>query len=524
VPKTRTAVTLRAVLFTDIVGSTELARELGDERWARLLAAHRNIVRAQLRADRGREVDTAGDGFFAVFEGPADAVRCAFLISQKIQEIGLDVRAGVHFGEVETSGKEVHGIVVHTGARVMAQAGAGEVVITQTVKDLVAGSRFELKERGSVDLKGIPGRWTLFDVVKVDDQLRPDSIESATVAMERRERASVKPRTIARRPWMVPAAIVVAFAIATLTFLEVRPKATYVPEPGTVARIEGGRFDRPIDVGSFPVSVAEGLGRVWVMDRGSQVYWVAESDRTTGSRGTNGAPTGVAIGHDAVWITGGFGTGARPDATVSRLDPASGQLTPAFTTPIGSQAIVFGAGFVWVANPNTSSVTRYDPVSRDTRTIPLPGGEDPRPDTIAFGDLDGGAIWVGDSLSSNIYRIDVTGAGAIRTYSIHGPPTAIAVGRDAIWITSQRTNDVFALDPRSGAVRTSVDVGAGGCIGPASIASGADGIWVGCSRSARVIRIDPASGLVTADLRVAVIPIALTTAQDGSVWVAMQPR
>ncbi|MBA3690455.1 MAG: adenylate/guanylate cyclase domain-containing protein, partial [Actinobacteria bacterium] len=110
---------LRAVLFTDVVGSTELAREMGDVRWSRLLAAQRRVVRAELKRHHGREVDTAGDGFFAVFDGPAHAVRCGFAACRGVQDLGLDIRAGVHFGEVEMTGGGVHGIVVHTGARVM---------------------------------------------------------------------------------------------------------------------------------------------------------------------------------------------------------------------------------------------------------------------------------------------------------------------------------------------------------------------------------------------------------------------
>jgi class 3 adenylate cyclase len=153
VPKTQ-ATALRAVLFTDVVGSTELAREMGDVRWSRLLAAQRRVIRARLKARGGREVDTAGDGFFAVFDRPADAVRCAFEACRDVQELGLDIRGGVHFGEVEMVGPEVHGIVVHTGARVMGQAGASEVRVTATVKDLVAGARFDLQERETVQLKG----------------------------------------------------------------------------------------------------------------------------------------------------------------------------------------------------------------------------------------------------------------------------------------------------------------------------------------------------------------------------------
>jgi class 3 adenylate cyclase len=155
---------LATVLFTDIVGSTERARELGDRRWRDLLDRHHAVVRDELVRFRGREVDTAGDGFFATFDGPARAIRCARSIVDDVRGIGLDIRAGLHTGEVELAGDDVRGIAVHTGARVAAQAGAGEVLVSQTVKDLVAGSGIAFEERGSRELKGIPGEWHLYAV------------------------------------------------------------------------------------------------------------------------------------------------------------------------------------------------------------------------------------------------------------------------------------------------------------------------------------------------------------------------
>ena len=176
---------LRAVLFTDIVGSTEIARELGDERWSELLARQRRIVRQELKAAGGREVDTAGDGFFAIFSGPADAIRCGIAAADIVRSLGVDIRAGVHFGEIDTSGGGAHGIVVHTGARVMSEAGAAEVLITQTVKDLVAGSRFELEDRGVHELKGVPGNWALYRVA-ILDQPAPQPLDPQ-IARERRD-------------------------------------------------------------------------------------------------------------------------------------------------------------------------------------------------------------------------------------------------------------------------------------------------------------------------------------------------
>ncbi len=513
---------LRAVLFTDVVGSTELARELGDQRWGRLLEAQRRIVREELRTNRGREVDTAGDGFFALFEGPADAVRCAFVAVRRVQELGLDIRAGVHFGEVELAGVNAHGIVVHTGARVMTQAGAAEVVITQTVKDLVAGARFKFGERGVAELKGVPGTWALYDVVEVDDLLRPDPVEDATVATERRERASAGIPRRSRPRWVVPAAVLSVLAVGLAAFLIAKPEPNHVPGAGTVARIDGARFDAPVTVGQFPIALTEGDGRVWVMDRQSQIYWVEETDGSSGSRGSDGVPTGGAVGAGSLWITSGFGTAGSPDSSVSRLDPAAGQISAAFVTPIGSQAIAYGADAVWVSDPNTGTVARYDPVSRETETIALPRAA--RPDAIAFGDLAGASIWVADSLSPNLYRLSPDAANRVRTYTLGGTPTAIAVGSDAVWVASEERDAVYAFDPATGAIRTSTDVGGQGCNGPVSLAVGRDGVWVACSLSQRVIRLDPQQGTITETLPVGAAPIAMTTAQDGSVWVAVQPR
>jgi class 3 adenylate cyclase len=149
---------LATVLFTDIVGSTERASNLGDRRWRELLEQHHTMVRRELERFRGREVDTAGDGFLATFDGPARAVRCARAIQQAVRELGLEVRAGLHTGEVELADGGVAGIAVHTGARVAALADGGEVLVSSTVKDLVAGSGLEFADRGTHELKGVGER------------------------------------------------------------------------------------------------------------------------------------------------------------------------------------------------------------------------------------------------------------------------------------------------------------------------------------------------------------------------------
>jgi class 3 adenylate cyclase len=153
---------LATVLFTDIVDSTATAIELGDRRWRELLESHNALVRRELLRYRGREVDSAGDGFLATFDGPARAISCASAIVAGVRELGLTVRAGLHTGECEVADGKVAGIAVHTGARVAAEANAGEVLVSSTVKDLVAGSGIGFVERGAHTLKGIPGEWQLF--------------------------------------------------------------------------------------------------------------------------------------------------------------------------------------------------------------------------------------------------------------------------------------------------------------------------------------------------------------------------
>jgi pimeloyl-ACP methyl ester carboxylesterase len=163
-PAPQTDRVLATVLFTDIVGSTEVAARMGDRKWRDLLQQHNATVRRELERFRGREIDTAGDGFMASFDGPARAIRCAEAIVGGVRELGVDVRAGVHTGECELIGEKLGGIAVHIAARVASTASAGEVLVSQTVKDLVAGSGAEFEDRGMHELRGVPDHWRLFGV------------------------------------------------------------------------------------------------------------------------------------------------------------------------------------------------------------------------------------------------------------------------------------------------------------------------------------------------------------------------
>ena len=155
---------LLTVMFTDIVGSTERAAELGDRRWRDLLDSHRMVVRRELARHRGNEVNTTGDGFLVTFDGPARAIRCAIRIREELRQRGLEIRIGLHTGECELLGDDIGGVAVHIGARVEARAMPGEVLVSSTVKDLVVGSGLQFEDRGTHTLKGIPDEWHLFAV------------------------------------------------------------------------------------------------------------------------------------------------------------------------------------------------------------------------------------------------------------------------------------------------------------------------------------------------------------------------
>ena len=153
------------MLFTDIVDSTKRAAELGDKRWRELLERHNALVRRYIEEYRGREIERAGDGFLATFDGPARAIGCAQAIVACAAQEGIEIRAGIHSGEVELLEQGIGGIAVHVGARVAALAAPGEVLVTTTVRDLIAGSGIEFVERGTHELKGVPGQWDLLSAV-----------------------------------------------------------------------------------------------------------------------------------------------------------------------------------------------------------------------------------------------------------------------------------------------------------------------------------------------------------------------
>ena len=176
-----------AVLFTDIVGSTAIAAEMGNTRWVELVARHHRIVRRQLGRFGGREIDTAGDGFFVTFERPADAIRCAVAATEAVRELGIEIRAGVSFGELESAGGKPGGLVVNTAARVMSVGGPGEVLVPASVREIVSGAGITFAEHGVHRLKGLDGEFHLSSVTGVDGAELAPPLEEEQAAERRRD-------------------------------------------------------------------------------------------------------------------------------------------------------------------------------------------------------------------------------------------------------------------------------------------------------------------------------------------------
>jgi YVTN family beta-propeller protein len=504
---------LATVLFTDIVGSTELAAELGDEHWKQVLATHHGVVRKTLKRYGGHEVDTAGDGFFATFERPVDAIRCASDILDQLRAIGIQIRAGVHMGEVEQLGGKmgkVGGIAVHIGARVAARAGASEILVSSTVRDLVAGSDIRFADRGSYDLKGVPGEWRLFAIDReLAGVVPPKPLVEAPAAKAARRRA-------------VPATAIgvvgIGMAIAAVVVILVVPKGgpsnvVAVPGADTVSRIDtkANRFAGTTSVGSTPSGLAVGGGSIWVINTSDQT--MSRINSTTGkvlsSRAVGGPPTGVAFGSGSAWVTTQFGlTSGRP-GSVLRFDPDRPGVSKVIE--VGSvSAIAFGDGAVWVTDSIRNTLIRIDAdTNQVAQTIPVGNGAG----AVVAG---GGAVWVANTLDRSIWRVDATSGVVGSKISLPSPPTSMALDGNTLWVASQTANTVTRIDVGSGATVATIGVGAQ----PAAIAAGGGGVWVSDDAGHVVERIDPSTNKVVRRLAVRGSPAGLAVVGDV-VWVAV---
>ena len=510
-PRTTPERVLATVLFTDIVGSTELAASLGDRGWHDVVARHHRAVRAQLKRHRGREIDTAGDGFFAIFDRPAQAILCSIDIIGSLRVLGIEIRAGIHIGEVELSGKKAGGIAVHTAARVLGTAQPGEIVVTATVKELVAGSGIEFTDRGAATLKGIPGEWRLFTVVHPSPT--PGGAVSGPPDESQREATGLS--WVARK-WAIVALAAVAVVGTAAVALPRLWSAPVVPHSDTVGHIPAGgmSFDRAVDVGSQPTELAFGAGAVWVLNFRDAT--ISRIDPATGDVGATpavgGTPTGIAFGADAVWVTTGFGQGSGDIGSIVQFD-ARARIEKSIQVGNGVAAIAFGEGAVWVVDRNRELVLRIDPSNTQASPDEIQVGAAPGAIAVAAG-----SVWVTSTLDNTLWRIDPITHETVATIPLLTSPSAIAVGEGAVWVTSESGDTVTKIDLATNRPVTTIAVGNR----PLGVATGRGAVWIAVSGDGVVAKLDPTSDSAVGTFAVTGAPAGVIVDDDGGVWVSVQ--
>jgi class 3 adenylate cyclase/streptogramin lyase len=478
--------TLATVLFTDIVGSTEIAADLGDRRWQELLRRHHAVVRKELRHSGGREVDTAGDSFFATFTRPASAIRCAWAIGDRLQELGIEVRAGVHTGEVAVRRRNLGGIAVHIGARVAALAGPGEVIVTSTVRDLVSGSGIGFEERGIRHLKGIPGTWPLFAVTGVEGTKREAPL-TAEVARERRQ-AIQAPSALLRRPWLaagLTGSLILAVVAATLTLggKAAPPPPQGIP-PGSAVQLDPTTGEVLATVSGLPGArgtagpIVVGEGAVWVYMNPHLIH-VDPADGVIDKIIPVRFATSVVVGFRQVWLAS-----TRPNG-ISRINPATDEPLPPINLPHESSSLspsgfatglAAGEGAVWETWGN-GELIRIDPREGGARVIAL--------DANLFGVAAGeGSVWVGNQLEGSIIPVDPATGRPGKPIEVLGNVDAIVAGEGRVWILDKDIGTVTPVDPSAGPQR---GVRVGGT--PTDLVTGLGALWVS-DQTGTITRID----------------------------------
>jgi YVTN family beta-propeller protein len=506
--KARPSRTLATVVFTDIAGSTELAARVGDQQWRRILERHHALVRADLRRFGGREVDTAGDGFFATFASPGPAIDFALTLAAEAPEIGVEIRAGVHVGEVELIGGKAGGLAVHIGARIAAQATPGVVLVSAVVRDLVPGSGLRFEDLGDTELKGA-GRWRLYRVQAAE---APAVAEGHSSDAERRADARIEQaqaeaaRAAGWRGFLrsrtgrlaVLALVAVLVASASVVYLTRGPALLAGVPPDSVGRIDAaaGGVVATLPVGSLPDGITFGAGSLWVTDttNGTVSRIDPVTDTVIQTIQVGDSPSGVAYGHDAIWVANGGGR------TVSRIDPSTNQVVGApITVGNDPSGIAANGQWVWVTNRLDGTLSRIDP-SDDSVMAPVPVGSTP------VGVAEGaGALWVSDLDAGEVLRIDPATGTLTARVPVGNGPSAIAASTDAVWVVNSRDGTLSHIDPLTNRV-TTFPVGDE----PTSVAVGGGPVWVAIASTSEIVRVDPASGQITRRISVVASPQSIT--------------
>ncbi|HEX7172345.1 MAG TPA: adenylate/guanylate cyclase domain-containing protein [Candidatus Limnocylindria bacterium] len=488
---------LATVLFTDMVGSTERAIELGDRAWRTLLRRHHRAVRAELRRFGGHEVDSAGDGFFATFSQPAQAVRCALAIRAAVRSLGLAMRSAVHTGEVEPIGAKVGGVAVHLAARVLGAAGPDEVLVTSTVRELVAGSELTFTDAGTHTFKGFADSWHVFRVTG------PEPSSDVLGADEPADRRLPARRSTLAIGGLIGAAGVVG-VLLVIGLGGAEPGVT--PGPNTVVRIDlDNRVVAAVPVARAPVALAAEDRGLWVASEAGTITRLDLDDFATQVVGSVGIPTALAVADGSVWVIQSY------QGRVARIDALSVELRD--TLEIHGRRVAAGDEVAWVTDDLGDRVLRLSAVTgTQDGAVALDAASGPR--GIAIGER---SVWVVTERSGAIVEIDQASLATVgHAIALGLPARDLAVGAGAVWVTSMDADKLIRIDPERGQVTDTIDM----CNEPDAVVASGDGVWVACRADGIVRRMAPDGSLV-ADIAVPGVPSALAIVDDG-VWVALR--
>jgi class 3 adenylate cyclase/DNA-binding beta-propeller fold protein YncE len=486
---------LTTVLFTDIVTSTETAARLGDLRWRELLRRHHAVVRRALRAHRGREMDTAGDGFFAIFRQPGEAIHCAAAVREAVAALGLQIRAGIHTGEVEPMAEKVGGLAVVIAARVLASCEPGQIRVTSTVRDLVTGSGFDFTDAGTHPLKGVPGDWHLFVLAMEAPTPAPISVEAP------------RQRTVSRLPraaWFAVIGVVVAGGLAAAVFLLSSPPAPISAIANTVVRVDpqGPSIVERVAVARGPSLLATDGSGLWVASETARTLTYLPRTGDTRPVGLDGLPTGLAAAGGTVYVAQAF------KHALQSFD-GDADVTSTTLEGIALRRIAFDGDDGWGIDPVTDTVIHLLP-GREPEVTALPKGSG-----AADLALDAESVWIANATNRTVTRIDRQ-SGEITTIGLTDQPTAIAVSDSVVWVASEIGDSLTRIDPATERALATASV----CDGPVDIEQADDELWVVCSGSRQLVRVAD-EGTVLGSLRLQAVPSAVVVV-DGSVWVALR--
>ena len=516
-------------LFTDIEGSTRLLQQLRD-RYGAVLSTHARLLREAIEQFNGHEIDTQGDAFFAAFARARDAVAAAVVAQRALaaerwpEGVAVRVRMGLHTGEPLADGERYVGMGVHRGARICAAGHGGQVLLSNTTRELVEDDLpddIRVRDLGEHELKDLkrPERLFQLEIAGLPSSFPPLRTAQAS-AFEGREgelaRAAeeIAPRRITPRLASFVAAVAAAIAAAVvIPLLVLGDSEEAVAANSVVALDESGSIAATVPVGARPVAITSGAGALWVanLDDQSVTRVDTSSRRAVRNIPVGDAPTALAASKGAVWVTDRTGD-------VSKIDPRYDRLTLTRTLAAASSFFSGAAvrptlaafGSIWVVDPD-GHVSRID---ADSGRIMGSVGVGNGPSAIAAG---AGSVWVTNSADGTVTRIEPTTLVPTTIPVGHGP-AAVAVNAAGVWIANAGDNMLVRVDPDTNAVAGATRVGEG----PTAVLATPAALWVANGRDGTVMRLDPRSGEVEKKIRLGGTPNAFASAGEH-VWVSLAP-